>query len=261
MAERIHVLVVDDEEVVLQSVLKVLKPDDEHEFLVDTATSAAAGLRLMGQRKFDIVVTDLMMPGMDGLQFIDRIRQIDRDSRIVMITGYATMRTALQALRKGAFDYIAKPFTKEELRSVVKNAARATPAIAESGAGVNAGPPTSDEHRSFFHQTYARICPDGTMFFGVEPAFFNTIGEPLSIEVSKPGETLSQGFPFASITNSAMRVFNLRSPFSGRVLAVNRDAVENMSLIRKDPYGAGWLVQVAPTDFENEAENLGTQAR
>ncbi|GAB4349369.1 MAG: hypothetical protein Kow0099_32410 [Candidatus Abyssubacteria bacterium] len=257
MTERVQVLVVDDEEVVLQSVLKVLKSDHEHEFLVDTATSAPDGLQLMEHKKFDIIITDLMMPGIDGLQFIDRIRQVDRDSRIIMITGYATMRTALQALRKGAFDYIAKPFTKEELRTVVKNAARVPALAGDSGQTGATGTSLSGEYRSFFHQTYARMHPDGTMYLGIEPAFLNTIGEPLSIEVSKPGESVSQGFPFASLTNSAMRVFNLRAPFSGRVLQVNGDAIGNMDLIRKDPYGAGWLVQITPTDFENEVENLG----
>jgi DNA-binding NtrC family response regulator len=122
MAETVKVLVVDDEEVVLQSVRRVLKPDDKHEFLIDTAMSAVEGMELLDPGKYQIVVTDLMMPGMDGLQFIDCVRDVDRDVSIIMITGYATMRTALQAYRRGAFEYIAKPFTKSELMSAVKSA-------------------------------------------------------------------------------------------------------------------------------------------
>jgi CheY-like chemotaxis protein len=258
MSEQVKVLVVDDEEIVLQSVRKVLKPDEEHEFLVDTALSATDGLDLMSRTKYDIVVTDLMMPNVDGLEFTDRVRQLEPEARVIMITGYATMRTALQALRRGAFDYIAKPFTKEELRGVVKNAARLRrmPEAKGEEAAAERGGLKPEGCRSFFNQTYARIQPDGTMYFGVEAAFLANIGEPLSIEVSKVGESVSQGFPFGAITNSNMRVFNLRSPFSGRVLKVNQDVMDNMNLVREDPRGKGWLLQVTPTDFETELDNL-----
>ncbi|RJP67675.1 MAG: response regulator [Candidatus Abyssobacteria bacterium SURF_17] len=258
MPENVSVLVVDDEEVVLESVRKVLRDDDEHQFSVDTALSASDGLNLMGQNKYDIVVTDLMMPGIDGLQFIDRIRELAPETKVVMITGYATMRTALQALRKGAFDYIAKPFTKDELRGVVKNAACQARGREGAAQAAVSGEATSGDYRTFFNQTYARIQPDGTMHFGVEPAFLATIGEPISIEIAKAGETVSQGFPFGAITNSKMRVFNLRAPLSGRVLGVNQEAIDNMKLVEQDARGAGWLVRVAATNLEGEIENLGS---
>lgn len=253
MPEQVKVLVVDDEDVVLQSVRKVLKSDEELEFVVDTALSPVEGLGMLVPGKYDVVVTDLMMPGIDGLQLIDRIRQIDREARIVMITGYATMRTALQALRQGAFDYIAKPFTKEELRTVVQNAAQMK-ALPESGREAVATP--GGEFRSFFNQTYARLLPDGTMYFGVEPLFLSAIGSPLSIDVAKIDENIAQGLPFATVTSPNMRVFNLRAPFSARILEVNQEAIRDFSLIRKDPRGKGWLVHVSPTDFQNEIENI-----
>jgi len=258
MPERVKVLVVDDEEVVLRSVRKVLKNDEEHEFQIDAALSAAEGLDFMRGGKYDVVVTDLMMPGIDGLEFIDRIRRGHSETRIVMITGYATMRTALQALRKGAFDYIAKPFTKEELRSVVKNAARqkAEPEAVKAGAAGGADAEGREEYRSFFNQTYARFLSDGTMYFGVEASFVGAIGRPLSIELAKIGENVSQGYPFGSITNAEMKVFNLRSPLSGRVIGTNQEAIDNLSLVQEDSRGKGWLIRVEPTDLSGETENL-----
>lgn len=254
MAEQVRVLVVDDEEIVLKSVKRVLKGDDEHEFLIDTALSADAGLELMGGEEFDIVVTDLMMPGIDGLEFIQRIRQANNKTRIIMITGYATMRTALQALREGAFEYIAKPFTKEELRSVVKNAARkkGDPADARATAGAE----DDDEYRTFFNQTYARFLSDGTMRFGVEGAFLGDIGRPLSVELLKSGEEVLQGHSFGSITNAEMKVFDLRAPLSARVLEGNQEVLEIPDLIQEDPRGKGWLLKVEPTNLEAESKNL-----
>ena len=255
MAEQVKVLVVDDEEIVLKSVRRVLKSDDEHEFVVETALCANEGLRQLEHEQYDVIVTDLMMPGIDGLEFIARIREADKKSRIIMITGYATMRTALQALRKGAFEYIAKPFTKEELRSVVKNAARkktepgTTQAVAPGGT-------ESVDFRTFFNQTYARILSDGTMLFGVEAAYLGEIGRALSLELAKVGEEVSQGYSYGSITNADMRVFNLRAPLSGRIVEVNRDVVDNPELIPDDPRGNGWLLKVEPSDFETESEAL-----
>jgi len=256
MPDQVRVLVVDDEEIVLQSVRKVLKNDREHEFLIDTALSPDEGLHLFAPGKYDVVVTDLMMPGIDGLQLIDHIRQVDRETRIVMITGYATMRTALQALRKGAFDYIAKPFTKEELRAVVKNAAQMKKFPEAAQEAVEAPGGTAEEIRSFFNQTYARLLSDGTMYFGIEPLFLSAIGSPLGIEVAKIGDIVQQGLPFATVTSPNMRVFNLRAPFSARILEVNQDALKNFASIRKDPRGKGWLVHVLPMDFDNESENI-----
>jgi len=253
MAEQVRVLVVDDEEIVLKSVRKVLKDDDEHEFCIDTALSADEGLELVEGKTFDIVVTDLMMPGIDGLEFIRRIRQIDNKSRIIMITGYATMRTALQALREGAFEYIAKPFTKEELKSVVKNAAR------KKGESRYAQAPVAgvqdDEYRTFFNQTYARFMADGTMRFGVEISFLGDIGRPLSVELLKVGDEVAQGYTFGSITNADMKVFDLRAPLSARVLEINGEAVENPVLIQDDPRGKGWLLGAEPTNLEGESDN------
>jgi CheY-like chemotaxis protein/glycine cleavage system H lipoate-binding protein len=252
MAEQVRVLVVDDEEIVLKSVKKVLKNDDEHEFCIDTALSADEGLELMGSVQFDIVVTDLMMPGIDGLEFIRQIRQTDNKTRIIMITGYATMRTALQALREGAFEYIAKPFTKEELRNVVKNAARkkGEPKAAMAGAGDE-----DDEYRTFFNQTYARFMPDGMLRFGVEGSFLGEIGRPLSVDLLKVGLEVSQGYSFGSIANADMKVFDLRAPLSGRILEVNQEAIENPTLIQEEPRGKGWLIKVEPTNLEAESGN------
>jgi CheY-like chemotaxis protein/glycine cleavage system H lipoate-binding protein len=261
MPEQVKVLVVDDEDIVLQSVRRVLKSDGEHKFIIDTALSAAEGIGLINQSKYHVVITDLMMPGIDGLEFMDGIRECDRKARIIMMTGYATMATALQALRKGAFDYIAKPFTKEELRSMVKSAARhedIRKSCEKKRSARSASGEKQEEYHSFFHHTYARIMPDKKVFFGIEPTLFASFGKVLSVETSKIGDRLSQGIPFATITNADMKVFNLRAPLSGRVLKVNQQAIENTNLIQGDPLDKGWLIEIDPVNLEEEIENLGT---
>ena len=122
MSTRVNILVVDDEEVILQGIKKLLKPDEDYIYQLDLVKSAVDGLQHIRQNRYDVIVTDLMMPGMDGLQFLQRVKAVDPNARIVMITGYATLETAMEAQAKGAFGYIAKPYTNEEFRSILKRA-------------------------------------------------------------------------------------------------------------------------------------------
>ena len=122
MATDVRILVVDDEDVVLQGIKKLLKPDDTYIYHLELVNSAVDGLQRVRANRYDLIVTDLMMPGMDGLKFLERVKTVDPKAKIVMITGYATLETAMKAQQKGAFGYIAKPYTNEEFRSIVRRA-------------------------------------------------------------------------------------------------------------------------------------------
>lgn len=91
-------------------------------YAVAIARDGDEALRKIRMERFDIVITDLMMPGMDGLTLLQRIKELDGDALVIIITGYATIETAVKAIDIGAYDYIAKPFRLDELMIVIKNA-------------------------------------------------------------------------------------------------------------------------------------------
>ncbi len=91
-------------------------------YSVSVAKDGDEALRKLRMDRFDIVITDLMMPGMDGLALLKKIKELDRDILVIIITGYATIETAVKAIETGAYDYIAKPFRLDELMIVIKNA-------------------------------------------------------------------------------------------------------------------------------------------
>ena len=114
-----QLLIVDDEHHVRESLSHWFTEDG---YEVVAADSAKEALTLLGRRTFDVVVTDIKMPGMDGLELQRRILEKDPELAIIVITAYASVATAVQALKEGAYDYLAKPFDPEELTRVVEKA-------------------------------------------------------------------------------------------------------------------------------------------
>jgi DNA-binding NtrC family response regulator len=113
------ILIVDDELSVRNSLREWFLEDG---FAVETAEDGNAALQRMHSGPFDIVIIDLKMPGMDGITLERRIRQIDKDAAIIILTAFASVETAVEALKLGAFDYVTKPVDPDELSNTVRNA-------------------------------------------------------------------------------------------------------------------------------------------
>jgi DNA-binding NtrC family response regulator len=116
-----RILIVDDELSVRDSLAEWFREDG---FLVETAEDGPAALRAMDRGPYDIVLLDLKMPGMDGIDVQKRIREIDPAATIIILTAYASVETAVQALKLGAFDYVTKPVDPDDLSNLVRNALR-----------------------------------------------------------------------------------------------------------------------------------------
>ena len=114
-------LIVDDEFVVRDSLTKWFKQDG---YRVQAAEDATQALKLMEQGPWDIVLLDIRMPGMSGLDLQKRLKEIDKEATIIMVTAYASVDSAVQALKEGAFDYITKPVDPDHLSHLVQNALR-----------------------------------------------------------------------------------------------------------------------------------------
>ncbi len=113
------ILVVDDEAIVCESCQRILQ---EEGYEVECALSGKEAFERMKENPFDIVITDLKMPGIDGMEVLKTLRQEYPDVIVIMITGFSTVETAVKAMKLGAFDYIPKPFTPDEVSVVVKKA-------------------------------------------------------------------------------------------------------------------------------------------
>ncbi|MCU0577712.1 MAG: response regulator, partial [Desulfobacterota bacterium] len=120
------ILVVDDEERIREGCQRVLSQEG---FEVATADCGAKGLEMIEQKHFDIILLDLMMPSISGFDVLAQVKALHPDSTIIVISGYATVEHSIEAMKRGAFDFIPKPFSPEQLRLLVTKAIEYTRAL------------------------------------------------------------------------------------------------------------------------------------
>jgi CheY-like chemotaxis protein/glycine cleavage system H lipoate-binding protein len=261
MDNLINILIVDDEQIVIDSIKKHLK--NERNYQIFSAVEVESALRLLTENQIDIVLTDLMMPEIDGLELLKILQDKNENIIPIMITGYATINTALQAQQLGAFDYLAKPFTKDELKKLVSRAASLVQATRENAkdnlnlnkkleiSNLKVGLKGIGEHSWFMRED------DGRVIMGVERAFLYRVGKIQNLYLPSVGDELRQGSVFFQIFSAELRNESLLSPLSGQVSEINEHILKSSDIVLEDPYGKGWLIKLIPTNFEEEIKILG----
>ena len=119
MKKKPIILVVDDEKIVLELFQRILK---KKEYTVLTANNDKEALELVEKEKPDLVILDLQLPGINGIEVLRRIKKIDENIEVIVITGYGTIKTVKTAMKLGAYDYITKPLDINYLSSLIKKA-------------------------------------------------------------------------------------------------------------------------------------------
>jgi len=125
-------LIIDDEEIVLKSCRKIFEAEG---FNVITTINPQEGLKLVSESHFDVILVDWMMPGFDGMDVVEEIDKRSPNSTVVMISGYPSVGRATEAMKRGAMDYLAKPFRPEEVVEVVKKALRSKITVEKKAIG------------------------------------------------------------------------------------------------------------------------------
>jgi CheY-like chemotaxis protein len=262
MDTALTVLTVDDEQIVLDSVRKHLTKEN---YRLETALSVREALAIMDSRPVDIILTDLMMPETDGLEFLKMMRERDPNIPVIMITGYATINTALEATNLGAFDYVAKPFTRSELNSVVRRASELVlaarnrknqPEPDQSAAAPDAEDQNGAACIDVAEYGWKRLEDDGTVVLGIGRPFLEAVGRIQNVFLPAKGDELRQGSVYVRIFSSDLRSHTVLSPLSGTVLEVNEQCLSDPTDLTTKPE-CEWLIRLRPSKFEFEAKELG----
>ena len=147
-----HILIVDDERPICENCVRIL---GKIGLPADCALNGQEALQRMEAQSYAVVVTDLKMHRMGGLELLERIQDRHPDTLVIVITGYASVASAVEVMKIGAFDYLPKPFTPQELRAVVQQALAARRVRLENKRQANAAPSTS----ALTHQLIGQSTP------------------------------------------------------------------------------------------------------
>lgn len=263
---RARVLAVDDEPVVLDSFRKILVLDG---WSVDTVETGQEALGLVQRRDYDFVFTDLKMPGMDGVEVVKAVKHLRPDVDVVVITGYATVETAVETMQHGAVDYVQKPFTVDELsefakKLLIKRQARidaqrkptvrvVSPSTAESATGneycVPGGAFVSTGH------AWARIEPGGQVRIGLDDFARKALHGLERVELPERGRKVTRGAPLFAVLRGTTRV-QFPSPVTGQVVVSNDEAAREPARVAESPYDRGWICMVQPVDLAADLASL-----
>lgn len=260
VGDKAKILVVDDEILVCKSISSALEPE---RYIVDMALSGEEALKKEAKGEYDVIVADLMMPGISGMELLREVKQKRTDVKVIMITGYPSIKSAVESIRLGAFDYIPKPFTPNDLRSLVSRALESR-RYREREASVEARPREEEKEEIFVPQGLYCIAEnswvleeqDGNVRVGIHHVFLRTIGEITSIDLPQENEIRYQGEACSRVTDSHMHVHRVWTPVSGKVIAVHEEIKKDCSKLVKDPYKEGWILLMAPIHLEDDLRNL-----
>lgn len=260
------ILAVDDEAIILDSFRKILVLEG---YSVDTVETGPEALGLIQKKDYDFVFTDLKMPGMDGVELTKAVKHLRPDIDVVLITGYATIESAVEVMKFGAMDYVQKPFTEDELVEFVKKLVfkrqdrlnmyikPTVHLVKSSGAGsdsksefnVPAGVFVSEGH------TWASVQINGMVRVGIDDFAQKIISQIDAIELPRKGQKVKKGDRLFTIVQGE-RSFDLPSPITGKVEEVNLKLADQIELIKKMPYEIGWVCSIEPERLSQEITGL-----
>lgn len=255
MKNDFNILVIDDEQVVIDSIIKI---GDINSYKVDSALDANFALKKINDNNYSLIICDIMMPEMNGFQFITEMQNRNNRTPIVITTGYSTLENAVKSLKQGAIDYIPKPFTIDEMTSVMKRGLKYSKLISEIEKNPNSVPfvPCPPKYFRLGYSCWINNDYDGSFLLGCTDIFIKTIENLQEIELMDIGESVNQASVVARFKSADDTMHQLYSALSGRIIDRNEKLIYNTSLIEKDPYFNGWLYRIVPNELDYEMKIL-----
>ena len=261
-----RILAVDDEAIILDSFRKILVVAG---YSIDTVEKGREALGLIRKYDYDFVFTDLKMPEMDGLEVTKAVKHLRPDIDVIVITGYASIETAVETMKYGAMDYVQKPFTEDELinffnKCLIKRKDRIerqmkptvrliTPSTKESGLqhefNVPAGIFVSPNH------TWVNIEMNGTARVGLDDFVRKIIKNIDEVELPKLNKNIQKGELLFSVRHDS-HIINVSSPISGKVTLLNMEHVEHPEWIASKPFELSWMCCIDPSNLAEELPSL-----
>jgi CheY-like chemotaxis protein len=260
------ILCVDDEEIILRSFRKILVLDG---YSVDTVETGQEALGLIQKHHYDFVFTDLKMPFMDGVEVTKSVKHLRPDIDVIIITGYASVETAVETMKYGAMDYVQKPFTEDELlafvkKSLIKRQDKIQKQL-KPKVHITHLPAASDFIKGEFsipggvfinkNHTWLSINQEGIGKVGIDDFAKKLIGKIDAVELPNLGMNVKAGQPLFTVKQGTRSV-TFSSPVTGKVSQVNTLLKENLGALEVTPYEKNWICALDTDKIDDEIKGL-----
>jgi len=261
-----RILAVDDEKIILDSLRKTLVIAG---YSIDTVEKGSEALGLIRKNDYDFVFTDLKMPGMDGVEVTRAVKHLRPDIDVIVVTGYASIDTAVETVRLGAVDYVQKPFTEDELLEFVKNSLikRQDKLEKQMLHKVHLIKPGTSESKSRFdlnvpagvfispQHTWAKIELNGMVRVGLDDLVRKIFEKIDRVELSEAGRTIKRGETLFSLQYGDYSL-KIPSPLSGKIVVVNSEHADHPEWLSIKPFELSWMCGIEPSDLAKELPDL-----
>ncbi|NOR68007.1 MAG: response regulator [Woeseiaceae bacterium] len=261
-----RILAVDDEEIILDSFRKILVLAG---YSIDTVERGSEVLGLIRQNDYDFVFTDLRMPEMDGVEVTKAVKHLRPDIDVIVITGFASIETAVETVKFGAIDYIQKPFAEDELLEFVKSALikRQDNLEKQMRHKVRLIKPGTSESRSKFElnvpggvfispqHAWARIELNGTVRIGLDDLLRKIFEKIDQVELPETGQEIEKGETLFSVKYGDYSL-KIPSPLSGKITSVNTEHAEHPEWLAIKPFELSWMCGIEPSMLARELPGL-----
>jgi len=260
------ILAVDDEEVILDSFRKILVIDG---YSVDTVETGQEALGLIQKRHYDFVFTDLKMPEMDGVDVCKSVKHLRPDIDVIIITGYASIETAVETMKFGAMDYVQKPFTEDELVEMVNKflIKRTDRLHRQLKTKVNITHMTESEPLDMVEfsipggvfispgHCWVALDPDGQVYVGIDDFARKIIGKVDALDLPNLGMEVKKGQLLFSVKQGILSIpFN--TPLSGKVVQTNKALNDDVERLEITPYDQNWFCKIEASHLDEELKDL-----
>ena len=260
------ILAVDDEAIILDSFRKILVLGG---YSIDTVEKGQEALGLVRKQDYDFVFVDLKMPEMDGIDVTKSVKHLRPDIDVIVITGYASVESAVETMKYGAMDYVQKPFTEDELlafvdKSLIRRQDRierhTKPQVHLTTASIDAA---KSKHKinvpsgvfiSSSH-TWIGLELNGNARVGIDDFVQKILGPIEDVGLPDVGQKIERGAPLFSIKKGAHQL-SMLSPISGTVVSQNSELLDHIDFIQMKPYELGWICTIEPSNLPSDLQSL-----
>jgi CheY-like chemotaxis protein len=261
-----RILAVDDEEIILNSFRKVLVYAG---YSIDTVEKGSEALGLIRKNDYDFVFTDLKMPEMDGVELTRAVKHLRPDIDVIVITGFASIETAVETVKVGAMDYVEKPFTEDELLGFLKTALikRQDNLEKQMRHRIRLIKPGTTESKSKFdlnvpagvfvsrQHAWAKIEMNGMVRIGPDDLVRKIFEKIDHVELPQANQIINKGETLFSMNYGDYKL-DIPAPLSGKITSVNSEHAEHPEWLAIKPFELSWMCGIEPLNLAKELTDL-----